>query len=147
MDDFAIGGFIGSPAVWRGNVYGGTAIGGPPYYHSLDGDTGTIRWYGVQAPTYAATSVINGLAFSAGLDSLLRAYDTNTGLLRWVTPVLGPASSAPAIVGDSVYIGSGTASSDVCAKDTPPVSELCFAALDATLGTVGGIHAFELLVH
>jgi polyvinyl alcohol dehydrogenase (cytochrome) len=147
QDDFAIGGFIGSPAVWRGNVYGGTAIGGPPYYHSIDGDTGTIRWYGAQAPSYAATSVINGLAFSAGLDSLLRAYDTNTGLLRWVTPVIGPASSAPAVVGDSVYIGSGTASSDVCAKDTPPVSELCFAALDASLGSVGGIHAFELLLH
>jgi outer membrane protein assembly factor BamB len=76
----------------------------------------------------------------------LRAYDTNTGLLRWVTPVIGPASSAPAVVGDSVYIGSGTASSDVCAKDTPPLSELCFAALDATLGTVGGIHAFKLVL-
>jgi len=145
QEDFAIGGFIGSPAVWRGNVYGGTAIGGAPYYHSLDGDTGAIRWVGAQAPTYAATSVAGGLAFSAGLDSLLRAYDTSTGLVRWVAPVLGPASSAPAVVGDSVYIGSGTASSDVCAKDTPPVSELCFAALDATLGSVGGIHAFQLL--
>ena len=55
----------------------------------------------------------------------------------------GPISSAPAIVGDHVFIGSGTASSDLCAKDLPG-SEACFLAFDETLGATGGVHAFRL---
>ena len=39
---FSIGGFIGSSATWRGNVFGGTAIGGPPWYHSLRGTDGGV---------------------------------------------------------------------------------------------------------
>ena len=146
QEDFSIGGFIGSPAIWEGNVFGGTAIGGPPYYHSLDGRDGSIRWRGAQAPSYSASAVANGLVFQGALDGVLRAYDANNGIPMWAAPLAGPISSAAAIVGDSLYIGSGTSSSDACAKDTPPFSEACMTAFDATLGTTGGIHGFRLLI-
>jgi len=143
QDDFAIGGFLGSTAAWSGNVFGGTAIGGPPYYHSLNGGSGAIRWRGAQAPTYGASAVVNGVVFTAAVDNMLRAYDAANGLLLAAVPLAGPGSSGPAIVGSSVYVGSGTSSSDACAKDLP-INEQCLALFDTVLGSLGGIHAFEV---
>jgi polyvinyl alcohol dehydrogenase (cytochrome) len=142
-EDFSIGGFIGSTAAWQGRVFGGTAIGGPPYFHAIDARTGTVVWRGVQAPTYAGSAVVNGVVFHGALDGVLRALDADSGLPLWAAPLAGPISSAPAIVDDSVYVGSGTSSSDLCAKDLPG-SELCVQAFDSVLGRTGGIHAFRV---
>jgi polyvinyl alcohol dehydrogenase (cytochrome) len=139
-----IGGFIGSPAVYDGNVFGGTAIGTPPFFHSLDGATGAVRFQGGIGPTYGATAVVNGVALNAALDDLLKAYDTDTGALLWVAPLAGPASSGPAIYEDMVFIGSGTSTSDACAKDNP-TDDACVFIFDTALATLGGIHAFRLL--
>lgn len=138
-----IGGFIGSPAVYGGNVFGGTAIGTPSYFHSLDGASGAIRWEGGVGPTYGATAVVNGVAFNAALDDLLKAYDTDTGQVLWATPLSGPGSSGPAIYGDMVFIGSGTSTSDACGKDNV-YDEACFFAFDTALTTLGGVHAYRL---
>jgi polyvinyl alcohol dehydrogenase (cytochrome) len=138
-----VGGFIGSPAVWDGKVFGGTAIGTPPYYHSLDGASGDVRWQGIAAPTYAASSVANGVVLAGALDGLLKAFDAETGRPLWASPLLGPISSGPAVVGDLVVVGSGTSSSDLCAKDDP-WSDACFLAFDTVLGQQGGVHAFRL---
>ena len=56
----------------------------------------------------------------------------------------------PAIVGDTIYIGSGTSSSDACRKPAnDPLSEVafqtCIDAFNQTLGTTGAIHALRLL--
>ncbi|HUF84058.1 MAG TPA: PQQ-binding-like beta-propeller repeat protein, partial [Acidimicrobiia bacterium] len=142
-DDFAIGGFLGSTATWRGNVFGATALGGAPYYHSLDGESGAVRWRGAQAPSYAASAVVNGVVLNGALDSVLRAYDAATGAILWASPLAGPVSSGPAVVGDSVYVGSGTSSSDACAKELP-VDEQCTELFDSVLGSLGGVHAFEI---
>ena len=142
-DGFAIGGFLGSPAILGSNVYGGTAIGGPPYFHSIDGSTGAVRWRGVSAPVYSASAGVNDVVFNAGLDNLLKAFDSATGALLWAAPLLGPSSSGAAVVGDMVYVGSGTSSTDACAKDVPG-SEVCLAAFDAVLGSLGGVQAFKL---
>ncbi len=144
QQDFAIGGFIGSPAAWNGDVFGTTALGGPGYMHGIDGTTGTQTWQGVAGPSYGASAAVNGLVFAAALDGQLRAFDTDTGLVRWQAPLTGPASSGPAIVGDHLFVGAGTSSSDACAKDTPVVSPACQAALGSVLGTAGGLHAFVL---
>jgi polyvinyl alcohol dehydrogenase (cytochrome) len=144
QQDFSIGGFLGSSAIWQGDVFGATAIGGPPYFHALDGRDGAVKWRGVQAPSYAGSAAANDLVFTGALDSVLRAYDTTTGIPRWAAPLAGPVSSAPAIVGDSVYVGSGTSSSDACVKEAGPVSDICLQAFDATLSTTGGVHAFRL---
>lgn len=142
--DFSIGGFIGSSAAHRGRVYGGTAIGGPPYYHALDGETGEVRWQGAQAPSYGASAVAGGVVFHGALDSVFRARDARSGATLWSAPLAGPISSGPAIAGDTVVVGSGTSSSDACAKDTPPFSEACFTAFEDGLGRTGGVHGFRL---
>ncbi|MGH9136201.1 MAG: PQQ-binding-like beta-propeller repeat protein [Acidimicrobiales bacterium] len=139
-----VGGFIGSPAVWAGDVFGGTALGSPPYLHSLDGATGAVRWRGGVGPTYGASAVADGVVFNAALDLLLKAYDARTGRLLWAAPLAGPASSGPVVVGDMVFIGSGTSTSDLCAKDNP-TDGLCVFLFDTVLASLGGIHAFRLL--
>lgn len=144
-DGFSIGGFLGSPTAHKGNVYGGTAIGGPPYYHSLDGVTGSIRWRGGQAPSYAASAGVNDVVLAGSLDNVFRAYDAATGAVLWASPLLGPISSGPAVVGDSVFVGSGTSSSDACAKEFgEQINGACLELFDSVLGGLGGIHAFEL---
>lgn len=143
-EDFSIGGFIGSSAAHRGRVYGATAIGGPPYYHALDGESGEVLWQGAQAPSYAASAVSGGVVFHGALDDVLRARDARTGAVLWSAPLAGPISSGPAITGDTVVVGSGTSSSDACAKDTPVFSEACSTAFEDALGSTGGVHAFRL---
>jgi polyvinyl alcohol dehydrogenase (cytochrome) len=143
-DGFAVGGYIGSSATWRGGVFGGTAIGGPPYYHALDGATGAMRWSSLAGPTYAASAVVNGVVFAGDLTTTLKAFDAASGLPLLVLPRLGPISSGPAIAGDTLVIGSGTSSSDLCAKDTP-IDEPCRQAFDLTLGSLGSVSALRPL--
>jgi len=145
QDDFSVGGFIGSTAIWDGNVFGGTAIGSPPYYHSLEARTGAVRpWAGVAGPAYGASAAAGGVVFAANLDNTIKAFDPATGAILWTSELSGPSSSGPAIVGDSLYVGAGTSASDLCAKDTPVFSDLCFALFDDVLGSLGGVHAYRL---
>lgn len=140
-----VGGFIGSPAVVDGTVVGGTALGLPPYFHGIDGTTGASLFSAGVGPSYGASGGVNGVVFNAALDNLLKAYDASTGQLLWTSPLAGPGSSGPAVSGDMVFIGSGTSSSDLCAKDRPG-DELCLLLLDTAVGTLGGVHAFRLLL-
>jgi outer membrane protein assembly factor BamB len=144
QDGFAIGGFIGSTAVYGDKVFGGTAIGGPPYFHGIDGSTGAVRWSGVSGPVYSASAAVDGLVLNAGLDAELKAFDADTGLLLWASPLLGPSSSGAAVAGGLVVVGSGTSSSDACAKGTPGADQ-CRAVMDGVLGSTGGVEAFRLL--
>jgi polyvinyl alcohol dehydrogenase (cytochrome) len=137
MEDFAIGGFIGSTAAWKGRVLGSTAIGEPPYHHAIDARSGSILWRGVQAPSYAGSAVVNGVVFNGALHSLLRAMDAGTGVVLWAAPVLGPVSSSPAIAGDTVYVGSGTSSSDACVKDAGPCQSSTFFSQRSTKDSGG----------
>jgi polyvinyl alcohol dehydrogenase (cytochrome) len=149
-----IGGFIGSPAVWNGRAFGGTAIPSraEPAYHAIDlrvPEQAQLGWEAYSAPTYGASAVADGVVFTGALDSLLRAYDAETGRLAWSGPVSGPISSGPAIVGDSVYVGAGTSSTDLCAKGQPGspqelADRACRAVFLTAVGSLGGIHAFQL---
>lgn len=143
-DGFSIGGFLGSPAAHRGRVFGATAIGGPPYYHAVDGTDGSLAWRGLQGPSYAASAAVNDVVFTAGLDDVFRAYHADTGAVLWAQPLSGPGSSGPAVVDATVFVGAGTSSSDACAKDTPIFGDACFLLFDEALGATGGVHAFEL---
>jgi len=141
--NFDVGGFIGSTATGGGDVFGATALGGAPWYHALDGRSGAREWAGLAGPSYAASAHSRGVVVAGALDSTMKVFDAETGVPLYVAALAGPVSSAPAIVGDRVFIGSGTASSDLCAKDAPG-SEACFLAFDETLGATGGVHAFRL---
>jgi polyvinyl alcohol dehydrogenase (cytochrome) len=143
-DGFSVGGFIGSAATWQGGVYGSTAIGGPPYYHSLDGATGAPGWNGLAGPGYAASAVVNGVVIAGDLTTTLKAFDARSGVPLAVVPLLGPISSGPAIAGDTVVVGSGTSSTDLCAKDTP-IDEPCHQLFDLTLGSLGSVTALRPL--
>jgi polyvinyl alcohol dehydrogenase (cytochrome) len=139
-----IGGFIGSPAVWQGNIFGGTAIGTAPFFHSIAGATGAVRWQSpAHGPTYGATVVVNGVVFSGGLDFMFKAFDADTGLPLWAVPMPGAVSSSAAVVGDLVVVGSGTSTSDACFKDNI-TDEACEFVFDTALGQQGGLHAFTL---
>lgn len=138
-----IGGFIGSPAVWRGAIFGGTAIGSPPNYHALDGATGAVRWQGTAGPTYAASAVTNGVVFAGAIDATFRAFDAATGRVLWAVPLPGAISSGAAVVGDTVVVGSGTSTSDLCVKGNP-TDPACVLVFDTALGQQGAVHAFEL---
>ncbi len=144
-ENFSIGGYLGSTAAHDGRVFGGTAIGGPPYYHALDAGSGAVEWRGAQAPSYATSAGVNDVVFSGALDDVFRAYHADTGAVLWAAPLLGPISSGPAVVGDSVYVGSGTSSSDACRKELgDEINNACIEAFDEAVGATGGIHAFEL---
>jgi outer membrane protein assembly factor BamB len=84
------------------------------------------------------------VVLAGALDGLLKAFDAGTGRLLWASPLLGPISSGPAVVDDMVVVGSGTSSSDLCAKGQP-YSDACFLAFDTVLGQQGGVHAFRLV--
>jgi outer membrane protein assembly factor BamB len=124
-------------------VVGGTAIGTPPYLHAIDATTGEVAWQGGIGPTYGASAIVNGVAFNAALDDVLKAYDVATGRLLWLFPLSGPGSSGPAIYDDMVFIGAGTSTSDACAKDNP-TDDACVFVFDTALASLGGLHAFRL---
>jgi outer membrane protein assembly factor BamB len=101
-------------------------------------------WSGPAAPSYAAAAVVNGVVLDGALDGTFKAFDATSGQVLWAQPLLGPISSGAAVVGDSVYVGSGTSSSDACQKGVPVVSDACVAAFNEVLGSTGGISAFHL---
>ena len=127
---FGIGGFLGTPAVetapdGKVQVVGTTAI---PVPHSpgeavdstvsvrgFDPATGKVNWtYRLAGPSYAHTSIVNGVAFIPDTTTFsLIAVDTSTGLPLWQSPVLGPPSSTAVVDGSTVVVGSGTRETDL----------------------------------
>lgn len=99
--------------------------------HAIDANTGRVLWHAPNIfPSYASVTYANGLVYMADTFGFsVWIYDANTGLPLWVHPVNGAPSSAPTIVGDSFYMGVGTAAD--------PVREA---------GNASGIWAFEAVV-
>ncbi|KAA0236074.1 MAG: Outer membrane protein assembly factor BamB [Acidimicrobiales bacterium] len=108
--NFSTGGFIGPTAVSEGIVVGGTGVGEPPYMHAFDAATGEIAWQSDTAgPTYAPTTVVNGVAFMGGTDFTLRAYDLRTGEVLWDHEMMGIVSGGVAVVHDDLFAVAGFA--------------------------------------
>jgi polyvinyl alcohol dehydrogenase (cytochrome) len=108
--NFSTGGFIGPTAVADGIVVGGTAIDGPcPCLHAIDATTGTIAWQQeAAAPTFAATTIVNDLAFSGSTtDFTLRAVDLHAGTVLWSHEMPGGIAGGVAIAGDTVVAVAG----------------------------------------
>ena len=150
---FGIGGFLGTPAVetmpnGHVQVVGTTAI---PIPHSagqvvdstvsvrgFDPATGHINWtYRLAGPSYAHTSIVNGVAFIPDTTTFsVIAVDTATGLPLWQAPVLGPPSSTAVVDGSTVVVGSGTRETDLEYK--------AFGHAVDPLQPASGIQAFRL---
>ena len=143
-----IGGMIGSPAVGKANgnpaVFATTAIpvhtgqpqvslqndlqnpGQATGLHAIDAKTGKKLWDAPAAPAYGAASYAGGVVFVPDTFTFsMQAYDADTGVLLWTFP-LGEAPASPAaVVGNSIYFGSGIVEAGL------PV-----------LGSIGGIWGF-----
>ncbi|MHB8513659.1 MAG: outer membrane protein assembly factor BamB family protein [Actinomycetota bacterium] len=76
--------------------------------HAVDSVTGKVLWNAPNvAPAYAGPSYANGLVFMPDtFDMQFTIYSADLGVPVWTFPMFAPAGP-PAIVGDSVYIGSG----------------------------------------
>ena len=171
MTGFAVGGVIGTPAVGKVGaedaVFVTTAISTPIGEPLDDGGSldaslledpgrllslsairvrdGAVLWraplarqsYG--APTYANGVVLVPSTFGFSL----QAYDASTGVLLTSIPLAGAPSSAPTIVGDRVFIGAGTRTTDAEFK------AFGGGALDPLVGPsplspASGVYAFRL---
>jgi outer membrane protein assembly factor BamB len=138
-EGFAIGGFLGTPAVQRDDaghavrIIGATAIPLPNQsfpddpaafvdqtdkmtwaVRALDPATGKVLWvHRLAGPTYGAPTVANGVVFFPDtFTDTVQALDAATGLPLWAAPLIGPPASAPAVVGDHIFLGSGTRETD-----------------------------------
>jgi outer membrane protein assembly factor BamB len=78
----------------------------------------------------------------------IQALDACTGVPLWSFPLIGPPASAPAVVGNNVYVGSGTRETDAeykGARDTGiPTEDLASVAGPHPLSPLSGITAFQL---
>jgi outer membrane protein assembly factor BamB len=131
---FSFGGVIGTPAV--GAVNGEAAIfiasalstplGDPNTMtpdptlaedpqrmlslHAISAVDGRILWRSAVArPSFGAPTYANGVVFvPSTVGFALEAYDANTGTLIALQLLTGAPSSSPTIVGDAIFIGTGT---------------------------------------
>ncbi|MDQ1373850.1 MAG: hypothetical protein QOJ09_1188, partial [Actinomycetota bacterium] len=169
---FAVGGFLGSPAVQRDaqgravRIIGTTAIGLPEpgkpsvgqqvdrmtwVARALDPATGAILWtHRLGGPSYGAPTIANGVVFLPDtFTDTVQALDAATGQLLWAAPQIGPPASAPAVVGDSVYLGNGTRETDAefkSARDTGIDTQGIASVLGPhPLSPISGITAYHLV--
>lgn len=163
QDGFGVGGFLGTPAVdvedgQPVQVVGATAIPVPHSAADLDATTWSVRafdprtgklnWtYRLAGPSYAPTSIVNGVAFVPDTTtSSLIALDTSTGLPLWQAPLIGPPSSTAVVSGSTVVVGTGTRETDLEYKAFSDDLEkaLSGATGASPLSPVSGVEAFRL---
>jgi polyvinyl alcohol dehydrogenase (cytochrome) len=163
-EDFALGGFLGTTAVWSDEtgaaraIIGATAVPFPTSPDQVDGATWAVRaidpsdghvlWvHRLAGPSYGHTTVVNGIAFVPDtFTASVQALDAATGQLLWTSPVGAPPASSVVPVGDSLYLGGGT-------RETDAEFKAFGTQLQDGLSTVGphplspvsGIFAFHLL--
>jgi len=173
---FAVGGFIGTTAVGVANgkpaIFGAIAISTPIantlddpsgpkldttlltdptrlfYLVAINEQSGAILWRSPFAlPSYGAVTYANGVVLMADTVTFsLNAYDAGTGVPLAFRPIPGPPSSAPVIVGDSIYVAIGTSETDLEFKAFNHNLENLFAGTigQSPLSPLSGIIAFKL---
>ncbi|HEV2685489.1 MAG TPA: PQQ-binding-like beta-propeller repeat protein [Actinomycetota bacterium] len=173
---FAVGGFIGTTAVGLANgkpaIFGAIAIStpldntlddpnGPSLDQSLITDptrlfslvaidelSGKVLWRApLFAPSYGAVTYANGVVLMADTVTFsLLAFDAGTGVPVAVRPLPGPPSSAPVLVGDSIYVALGTSETDLEFKAFNHQLENLFADSigESPLSPLSGVIAFRL---
>ena len=121
------GGFIGSPALDGGVVYGATGIGDlshpgclpgapgdltaqlDPSFFAIDAATGRILWHADDARSFGATTVSGGMTFSCQVfHSTIQVRDAATGALVTSLALPTPCWSGVAITGGTLLAGVGT---------------------------------------
>jgi outer membrane protein assembly factor BamB len=109
--------------------------------------TGHINWtYRLAGPSYAHTSIVNGVAFVPDTTtSSLIALNAATGLPLWQAPVVGPPSSTAVVSGSTVIVGTGTRETDLEYKAfNDNLQDLESVAGPSPLSPLSAIQAFRL---
>ena len=113
--------------------------------HAIRASDGAILWRTpLSRQSYGAPTFVNGVVLvPSTFDFTIKAFDADTGAMLWAHPLIGATSSAPVIVGDSIYFGSGTRTTDAEYK------QFGGGALDDMLGEhvlspLSGIWAFQI---
>jgi hypothetical protein len=164
QSDFAVGGYLGTPAIQSDTnghgvrVVGATAV---PIPHSvkeatnatvavrgINASTGATDWtYRLAGPSYGSTTVAGGVALvSDTFGSSFVTLNASTGLPLGTLPLYGPPSSAPAVVGNSVYVTTGTRETDLEYKAVGLGLEKLLAGPTGAspLSPLSGIYRFSL---
>jgi outer membrane protein assembly factor BamB len=126
-------------------------------YHALDRETGSVIWsmvddsrFGGEVPAfldalfdenlgildYLAPSVWKDLVIYTSGDSLVRAFDADSGSLRWTRELEYPTSSAPIVAGNRVYLG-------VHGDEVHPARKPASTDAGGSVGSGGGSAGFR----
>src|SRR5439155_11073719 len=74
-------------------------------------DDGTVQWDAPALPAYGAVVYTGNMVLVPDTFGMsMQAYDADTGALLWSYPLAGAPASSPALLGDSLYFGTGTPS-------------------------------------
>jgi glucose dehydrogenase len=75
---------------------------------ALDAATGAVKWQ-TEVPTFfaAGATVANDVVFGAGLDGIVRGFDTSTGEEIWQFQAAAGVNSTLAIAGDLLLVPAG----------------------------------------
>jgi outer membrane protein assembly factor BamB len=115
---------------------------------AIDAKTGKVVWRApLVAPSYGAVTYANGVVLMADtVNFSLYAFNANTGALLATRPLPGPPSSAPVIVGDSIYVDIGTSESDLEFKAFDHRLQDLFGSTigQSPLSPLSGVVAFKL---
>jgi outer membrane protein assembly factor BamB len=101
----------GAPAIAAGVVYAGSANGRhvPADLVALDAATGAERWRFRAGGGVGSPALVDGVVFVGSGDHRLYALDAATGELLWALELDDDVGMAPAVVGGTVYVGTGFA--------------------------------------
>lgn len=111
-----------SPILGDGLIYVSSFDGN---VHALDMESGDVRW---SAPAgnwvWGAAALVDGVVYFSDIDGRLFAVDAQTGEQLWTHEAGVNVVSSPVVVGDNLYIASGTE------DDTPTGALTAYSASD-----------------
>ncbi|MGQ0536434.1 MAG: outer membrane protein assembly factor BamB family protein [Methanobacteriota archaeon] len=172
VTDFAFGGVIGTPAVGRVGatpaIFVATALSTPigepvdshgpnvdaslaedpgrmMSLHAIRASDGAVLWRSpVARASFGAPVYADGIVFvPSTFDSSVKAFDADDGRLLASVPLNGPPSSAPVVVGDTLFVGAGTRETDAEFK-TFQLAGIEPVAGDHALSRLAGVWAFSV---
>jgi outer membrane protein assembly factor BamB len=88
---------------------------------ALDAATGNLVWRAPSTPGFGATTYSNGVVFAGSTTTFAAAaYNADTGVPLWASPLGATTASGMAIAGPSVFIGTGISEGQAGPTTIPP---------------------------